>query len=61
MLGVVPMNSHISQRFVAVQMKVMAATDGRIQGMTKVIQCIRIIKLFAWELHFEKQIGEETT
>lgn len=59
MAAMVPLNSRIAQRFGAIQMEIMAASDGRIQSTTEMVRSIRIIKLFAWESHFEQSIGEK--
>ena len=55
----VPMNSRIARRFGTIQMQVMAATDVRIQSTTEMIRNIRVIKLIAWDLFFQHQIGDK--
>ncbi len=59
MILVMPMNVFIAKQFSKVQKKVMAATDIRIHSTNEVLQNIRIIKYFAWELRFREIIGEK--
>ncbi|KAK3358571.1 P-loop containing nucleoside triphosphate hydrolase protein [Lasiosphaeria ovina] len=55
----VPVNSRIAQRFAAIQMQVMAASDARIQSTTEMIRSIRVIKLIAWDSFFQQKIGDK--
>ncbi|PVI02265.1 P-loop containing nucleoside triphosphate hydrolase protein [Periconia macrospinosa] len=59
MAAMIPINSRIAQRFGAIQMQVMAASDNRIQSTTEMVRNIRIIKFFAWEPHFEQTIEND--
>ena len=59
MAAMVPLNSRIAQRFGAIQMQVMAASDVRIQSTTETVRSIRIIKFFAWESFFERKIHDK--
>lgn len=54
-----PVNLYISKQFAAVQKKILAATDARIQTTNEVLTNIRIIKYFAWEQRFMANIDEK--
>lgn len=55
----VPVNSRIAQRFGAIQMQVMAASDIRIQSTTEMLRSIRVIKLIAWDSFFQQKLGDK--
>ena len=57
MVGMVPLNSRIAQRFGAIQMEVLAASDARIQATNEMVRSIRVIKFFAWVPLFEQKIN----
>lgn len=59
MLGVMPLNLFIAKQFSKTQKKIMAATDARIHTTNEVLQNIRIIKYFAWEIRFGHIVNEK--
>ncbi|KAH9987847.1 P-loop containing nucleoside triphosphate hydrolase protein [Xylariaceae sp. FL0662B] len=59
MAAMVPVNSRIAQRFGAIQLQVMAATDARIQVTSEVLRSIRVIKLISWGPFFKERIGDK--
>ena len=59
MILIMPLNLFLAKQFSKVQKKVMAATDVRIHSTNEVLQNIRIIKYFAWELRFGQIISEK--
>lgn len=59
MLGVIPLNLFIAKQFSKTQKKIMAATDARIHTTNEVLQNIRIIKYFAWEIRFGHIVNEK--
>lgn len=58
MLIVFPLGFWISSQFFAIQKKILAAADMRIETTNEVIINIRIIKYFAWEHRFNSKIEE---
>ncbi|KAL8947107.1 MAG: hypothetical protein Q9222_006574 [Ikaeria aurantiellina] len=59
MVGVMPLNLFIAKQFTKTQKIVMAATDARIHTTNEVLQNIRIIKYFAWEIRFGQIVNEK--
>lgn len=59
MIGVMPLNLFIAKQFSKTQKKIMAATDARIHTTNEVLQNIRIIKYFAWEIRFGHIVSEK--
>ncbi len=59
MILVTPLNLYIAQQFTKFQKIIMAATDARIHTTNEVLQNIRIIKYFAWELRFAQIVDEK--
>ena len=59
MFGVLPLNVYFSNQFSAVQEQIMSATDARIHATNEVLQNVRIIKYFAWEDRFARNIDEK--
>lgn len=59
MVGVMPLNLFIANQFTKTQKKIMAATDARIHTTNEVLQNIRIIKYFAWEVRFNQVVNEK--
>ncbi|KAL8716022.1 MAG: hypothetical protein Q9225_006295 [Loekoesia sp. 1 TL-2023] len=59
MAGVMPLNLFIAKQFSKTQKKIMAATDARIHTTNEVLQNIRIIKYFAWEIRFGQIVNEK--
>jgi ABC-type multidrug transport system fused ATPase/permease subunit len=59
MLLLLPVNIVIARQFRAIQKKIMAATDGRIEITNEVLQNIRIIKFFAWEGRFAHIVDDK--
>ncbi|KAL8737135.1 MAG: hypothetical protein Q9181_001980 [Wetmoreana brouardii] len=59
MAGIMPLNLFIAKQFSKTQKKIMAATDARIHTTNEVLQNIRIIKYFAWEIRFGQIVNEK--
>ncbi|KAL8741027.1 MAG: hypothetical protein Q9190_006325 [Brigantiaea leucoxantha] len=59
MIAVLPLNLFIARQFSSTQKKIMAATDARIHITNEVLQNIRIIKYFAWEIRFGHIVNEK--
>lgn len=59
MAALLPVNIAFAKAFSSTQKKIMAATDKRIQTTNEVLQNIRIVKYFAWELRFGKIVDEK--
>ena len=59
MIAVMPLNLFIAQQFNKAQKKIMAATDARIHTTNEILQNIRIIKYFAWEVRFSQIVDEK--
>ena len=59
MILLLPVNMFISNRFAAIQKKILAATDARIHITNEVLSSIRIIKYFAWEQRFMDSVNEK--
>ncbi|OAA58984.1 ABC bile acid transporter [Niveomyces insectorum RCEF 264] len=54
-----PINIAFAKAFNLTQKRIMAATDKRIHATNEVLQNIRIVKYFAWELRFGDIVGEK--
>lgn len=59
MILLLPVNMFISNRFAAIQKRILAATDARIHITNEVLSSIRIIKFFAWEQRFMRSVNEK--
>ncbi|KAI4254065.1 MAG: hypothetical protein LQ352_003311 [Teloschistes flavicans] len=59
MVLITPLNLFIAKQFSKTQKKIMAATDARIHTTNEVLQNIRIIKYFAWEIRFGQIVNEK--
>lgn len=54
-----PVNIGFAKAFHSTQKKIMAATDKRIHATNEILQNIRIVKYFAWELRFGNIVDEK--
>ncbi|KAL9586159.1 MAG: hypothetical protein Q9212_001080 [Teloschistes hypoglaucus] len=59
MVLITPLNLYIARQFSKTQKNIMAATDARIHTTNEVLQNIRIIKYFAWEIRFGQIVNEK--
>ncbi|KAI4131960.1 MAG: hypothetical protein LQ338_000944 [Usnochroma carphineum] len=59
MVAVLPLNLFIAKQFSKTQEVIMAATDARIHTTNEVLQNIRIIKYFAWEIRFGQIVNDK--
>lgn len=59
MVLLTPLNLYIAGQFSKTQKNIMAATDARIHTTNEVLQNIRIIKYFAWEIRFGQIVNEK--
>lgn len=57
MLALLPLNIAVSKRLAAVQSQLLAASDVRIQSSSELLGAIRVIKYYAWELHFLERVS----
>ena len=55
-ITMIPLNAQIAQKYGAVQMDILAASDAQIYATNEIIRNIRIIKLFAWIPLFAQRI-----
>ncbi|RUP45403.1 glycosyl hydrolases family 2, TIM barrel domain-containing protein, partial [Jimgerdemannia flammicorona] len=58
MVVTLPLNHWVGTKYGAVQEKLMAARDRRVNMMSELLQGIRMVKLFAWERNFERRVME---
>ncbi|KAK9477095.1 hypothetical protein V1514DRAFT_334856, partial [Lipomyces japonicus] len=56
MTAVMPLNYWFSKKFGKIQTELMAITDRRIHKTNEILQSIKIVKFFAWEPMFKKQL-----
>ena len=54
-----PLRIGLARGFQGIQVKLMAATDARVQSTNDVLQNVRLIKYFAWEYRFIRRIDQE--
>ena len=59
MLLLMPLNLFFARQFSSSQKRIMAGTDGRIHTTNEVLQNIRIIKYFSWELRFAQDVDDK--
>ena len=59
MAMLLPVNIGFAKAFHSTQKLIMAATDKRIQATNEILQNIRIVKYFAWELRFGNIVDEK--
>ncbi|MCJ1382885.1 hypothetical protein MMC17_005998 [Xylographa soralifera] len=59
MLMLMPLNLFFARQFSSSQKRIMAGTDGRIHTTNEVLQNIRIIKYFSWELRFAQDVDDK--
>ncbi|XP_043408329.1 ATP-binding cassette sub-family C member 2 isoform X2 [Chelonia mydas] len=58
MVLLIPINALLATKARAIQMKNMKNKDQRMKIMNEILSGIKILKLFAWEPSFERQVGE---
>ncbi|XP_061182250.1 multidrug resistance-associated protein 1-like isoform X1 [Saccostrea echinata] len=56
MIVLIPINALIAKKTRDLQVKQMTLKDGRIKMMNEVLNGIKVLKLYAWELSFEEKI-----
>ncbi|ODN02105.1 Multidrug resistance-associated protein 4 [Orchesella cincta] len=54
----VPFQSQMGRLFGKLRLQVAERTDRRVRTMSEIVNAIRIIKMYAWELPFAKLVGE---
>ncbi|MCJ1283010.1 hypothetical protein MMC26_002337 [Xylographa opegraphella] len=59
MFLLMPLNLFFARQFSSSQKRIMAGTDGRIHTTNEVLQNIRIIKYFSWELRFARDVDDK--
>ncbi|KAL8647541.1 MAG: hypothetical protein Q9210_005497 [Variospora velana] len=59
MVTVMPLNLFIAKQFSKTQKVIMATTDARIHTTNEVLENIRIIKYFAWEIRFGQIVNDK--
>ncbi|CAM5157939.1 unnamed protein product [Natator depressus] len=58
MVLLIPINALLATKARTIQMKNMKNKDQRMKIMNEILNGIKILKLFAWEPSFERQVGE---
>nr|CAG8493920.1 735_t:CDS:10 [Entrophospora candida] len=58
MIVIIPINQQTAKYFAKTQEKLMKARDNRVNLMNELLQGIRMIKFFAWEKNWTKQVLE---
>uniref|UniRef100_A0A8C3HDZ5 MRP2 protein n=1 Tax=Chrysemys picta bellii TaxID=8478 RepID=A0A8C3HDZ5_CHRPI len=58
MVLLIPINAVLATKARSIQMKNMKNKDQRMKIMNEILSGIKILKLFAWEPSFERQVGE---
>uniref|UniRef100_A0A1A8EAQ7 Multidrug resistance-associated protein 1 n=1 Tax=Nothobranchius kadleci TaxID=1051664 RepID=A0A1A8EAQ7_NOTKA len=58
MILMVPVNAVIAMKTKTYQVAQMKSKDGRIKLMNEMLNGIKVLKLYAWELAFEKKVSE---
>lgn len=58
LLKTVPVQTRLSRYTAALRMKVARRTDGRVSVMNEIINGIQVIKMYAWEIPFQKVVAE---
>lgn len=58
LLLLIPVNVYLVKRFRSMQIKQMKDKDERLKVMNEILTGIRVLKLYAWELSFEKIVGK---
>lgn len=58
MILLLPINYYVSSKFATYQNDLMAVTDDRVNKLNELLQSIRIIKYFAWEDKFAKNVKD---
>lgn len=61
MLSLIPLNTYIVNRARRLQVKQMKNKDERVKIMNEILSGMKVLKLYAWEESFEKQIREIRT
>ena len=59
MVCLMPVNLYFANQFSEAQKRIMTSTDARIHTTNEVLQNIRIIKYFAWEQRFARNVDEK--
>ena len=54
----VPIQTYLSRVLVSVGLRMLRATDERLNLTNEVLACIKTVKFFAWEKPFEKRMNE---
>lgn len=58
LLKTVPVQTRLSHYTSKLRMKVAVRTDNRVGIMNEIIQGIQVIKMYAWEIPFQKVVAE---
>ncbi|AGO11194.1 AaceriACL072Cp [[Ashbya] aceris (nom. inval.)] len=56
LVAMLPLNYKLAQKLGNLQVVTLGFTDKRIQKLNETLQSIRIVKFFAWETNFEKEV-----
>lgn len=57
LLILIPINAYIAKQEESLQMKLMKYKDERVKLTNEVLNGIKVLKMYAWETSFEKEIG----
>nr|XP_044248878.1 probable multidrug resistance-associated protein lethal(2)03659 [Drosophila takahashii] len=58
MLGLIPLQMYLGKISSLLQLKAAERTDNRIRMVNEIISGIRVLKMYAWELPFEKMVAK---
>lgn len=58
LLKTIPVQTRLSHYTAALRMKVARRTDSRVGIMNEIINGIQVIKMYAWEIPFQKVVAE---
>ncbi|XP_049823783.1 multidrug resistance-associated protein 1 isoform X8 [Aethina tumida] len=58
MISMIPLNGYIANKMKVLQIKQMKNKDHRVKLMNEILSGIKVLKLYAWEPSFEKQVLE---
>ncbi|XP_054158176.1 ATP-binding cassette sub-family C member 4-like [Oppia nitens] len=58
LMSFIPFNSLMGRLFLKIRRKVASLSDTRIRFMNEIIKGMKVIKMYAWERHFDKLISD---
>lgn len=58
MIVVIPMNGYVANKMNTFQIRQMKNKDDRIKLMNEILNGIKVLKLYGWELSFAKEVAK---